>query len=81
MPLWTPEELDDMGYKLRQGIERSMLLRLVVLRRIRYLEVMSNYDKNHLRPKWVEEEYKKWRRDMLQKKKSKKPVPTLESQV
>lgn len=79
MPFWTQDELNEVGYSLRHGIEQSMLMRMIVLRRIRHIEAVSEYDKGYLRPKWVEVEYMKYRKEMGTKKKRKrvkKPTST-----
>ncbi len=73
IPFWSQEELEEMSYKLRVGIESSMLMRLAVLRRISFLDVISDYGREYMRPQWVEEEYKKYRKEMAKYRKTRKP--------
>lgn len=81
IPYWSEEELRGLGYILRKGIEESMMMRLVVLRRIQHIESVTEYTRDYLRPKWVEEEYKKYRLDLLKKRKAKKPTSTSDSRA
>lgn len=50
---WKEEDLEEMGYKLRVLIEESQKVRLVVLRRIEYLNYVASLDLDYMRPKWV----------------------------
>ncbi len=72
MPLWDEKDLEGMGYKLRHGIEQSMLLRMIVLRRLRNLGMTAEYAKDYMRPLWVEEEYKKYLADYKKHKRKRK---------
>ena len=60
VPYWTPDELLEMSYMMRQGIEEAMLAKSVLGIRIRYLQNVTNLDVDYLRPDWVSEEYEKW---------------------
>lgn len=60
LPLWNEEELKGISYKLRKGIEQSIISKVLVQRRVAYLTNVSEYPRDYLRPKWVEEEYKKY---------------------
>ncbi len=77
MPSWTPDELDEMSRILRTGIEHSIMAKALVQRRIAYLESVTDYAKDYLRPQWVEDEYKKFLREMKQRKRKpkKKTLP------
>lgn len=70
LPFWKHEELNEMGYKLRKGIEQSMLTRMILLKRVSYLETVANYARDYLRPQWVEQEYKRYRKDMSKKRRA-----------
>lgn len=73
-PMWHDEELKDMGYLLRKGIEQGMMTRLFILRRIAHLETVRDYARDFLRPKWVEEEYKILMEEMAKRARKKRKV-------
>jgi hypothetical protein len=51
---WTDEELENMGKIFRVNIEESVKNKQLILRRINYLDEVSELNLNYKRPEWVE---------------------------
>ena len=69
-PFWLEKDLNQLDYKLRKMIEGTILAKGVLSRRLLYLASVSQYPKDYMRPKWVEEMYKEYL--LLQKKKKRR---------
>lgn len=54
MPVWKKEEIEELSYTMRVIIEESQITRQMILYRIDYLEKVSEYSADYMRPKWVE---------------------------
>ncbi len=55
---WSDDELAGLGRVLRAQIEESIKTKQLILRRIAYLESITEMDINYMRPEWVEKKMK-----------------------
>ena len=69
-PLWTLDELDEIGWKLRAPIEEAQTQKVIIQRRIASLKETSELPSNYLRPEWVERDMKKMEGEYMRLKKS-----------
>lgn len=60
VPIWTDDEIAEMGYKFQVSITESSLAKRLVLRKIGHLEAIAGYPEGYLRPKWAERESRVW---------------------
>lgn len=66
-PIWTPEELREVDYKLRVVIEEAQIQKVMLSRRVEHLEFVGNMPLDYKRPEWVE-------KDMIQMEKDYKKL-------
>ncbi len=67
IPYWDEEELKSMGYLLRASIEGGIMAKAIINQRVRYLEIVTTYAGDYRRPKWVQAEFEKWKRNQKRK--------------
>lgn len=60
MPYWEENEIKELNYKLRESIRQSMILQIIIKRKIKQLENVSEYPIDYLRPKFIENKMKEW---------------------
>lgn len=71
-PTWTEEELKDLDYVLRKNVESNLLARSVLGSRMRHLEIVSFYQKDYLRPRWVQLLFEEWKKATKKSKPNRK---------
>jgi len=75
-PYWSQDELEAVGWKLRAPIEEAQTQKIILQRRIAFLERICDLPVDYMRPEWVEldmvkmeEEYKRLMKSLSRKKK------------
>ncbi len=58
---WSPDEIEELGYILKVGIEQKQLAKALIQRKLRYLECVAGFPIAYKRPAWAQRESDEWK--------------------
>jgi hypothetical protein len=76
-PQWNAEELEEMGYTLREMIFGNIIAKKVLFDRIAHLEAVTSKDFDYLMPEFIKNRYDAYKREFIinHNKKMKEYIP------